>query len=382
MNRINLVVNPPREHREDGTDEPRKMMHIDLDMFFAAVELRKNPVLRGEPVIVGNPNARETNKGVVLTCTYEARKFGVRSGMSMFEALKKCPQAIIVPPSRSEYSETSRRIMAYLKGLGVPIRIASIDEAYLDITDLVDSWKEAFNLAWKIQEDLYEMEKLTCSIGIAPTLKIAKIASDFDKPKGITIVRPEDLPGFFVGLKVSKIPGIGSKTSEKLKEKGIELCDQLIHLTQYELQTLFGSMGDHLFRLFRGQTSNRIREREPRKSVSHESTFHGKPGDHELYYRKFHRLFQRSYETLFREKWKTRTVTVKVRFSDFKTITRSKSIPNPTDDEEKLRAIALSLLEPHLDNPLGIRLMGVAFSGLEPIDNRQTSLTDFLEPRI
>ncbi len=355
-------------------------MHVDLDMFFAAVELRKNPVLRGEPVIVGNPKARETNKGVVLTCTYEARKYGVRSGMSMFEALQRCPQAIIVPPSRSEYTETSQRIMKYLKGFGVPIRIASIDEAYLDITNITETWEDAHKLAWKIQEDLFEMEKLTCSIGIGPTLKIAKMASDYDKPKGITIVRSEDLPDFFIGLKVSKIPGIGTKTSEKLKQKGIEVCDQLIDLSLFELQSLFGSMGEHLFRLFRGQTSNRIREREARKSISHESTFHGKPGDLELYYRKFHRLFQRSYETLFREKWRTRTVTVKLRFSDFRTITRSKSLPTATDDEDRLRAIALSLLEPHLDNPLGIRLMGVGFSGLEPLDSKQLSLTDFLEP--
>ncbi len=361
-------------------EEQRRLMHVDLDMFFAAVELRKNPVLRGEPVIVGNPKARETNKGVVLTCTYEARKFGVKSGMSMFEALQKCPQAIIVPPSRSEYSETSRRVMKYLKSFGVPIRIASIDEAYLDITEITDTWKDAYNLAWKIQEDLFELEKLTCSIGIAPTLKIAKIASDYDKPKGITIVKPEDLPGFFVGLKVSKIPGIGQKTSERLRKRGIEVCDQLINLSLYELQSLFGSMGEHLYRLFRGQTSNRIREREPRKSVSHESTFHGKPGDHDKYYRIFHRLFQRSYETLFREKWKTKTITLKIRFSDFRTITRSKSLPTATNDEDKLRAVALSLLEPHLDNPLGIRLMGVGFSGLEPIDSRQMTLTEFLEP--
>ncbi len=354
-------------------------MHVDLDMFFAAVELRKNPTLRGEPVIVGNPEARKTKKGVVLTCTYEARQFGVKSGMSMFEALHKCPNAIIVPPSRKEYSETSWRIMEYLKGYGVPIKIASIDEAYMDVTEIAETWEDARELAWKIQEDIFEREKLTCSIGIGPTLKIAKIASDYDKPKGIVIVKPEDLPDFFRGLPVSSIPGIGNVTSTRLKDMGIETCDQLIFLSLLELKEIFGSMADHIFRLFRGETTNKIKERAPRKSISHERTFHGQPGEKSRYKKIMDSLFERTYEVLIREKLETRTVIVKVRFSNYKTITRSRSLPFPSHDREKLYNITKELLETHFSSILGIRLIGIGFSNLKKKEQKQLSLVDFLQ---
>ncbi len=355
------------------------IMHVDLDMFFAAVELRKNPTLMGEPVIVGNPNARITGKGVVLTCTYEARKFGISSGMSMFEALKRCPQAIIVPPSKKEYYETSKRVMNYLRGYRVPIRVASVDEAYMDITSLVTSWEEAYEIAWNIQEELFANERLTCSIGIAPTLRLAKIASDYDKPKGITIVRPEDLPEFFVGLQISKIPGIGRATTEKLAKQGITHCDQLIHLSIADLQVLFGSFGSYLYRLFRGRTGNIIETKQERKSISHESTFYGKPKDLERYTKIIDRLFQRTYDVLKDEKWLTKTVTVKIRFSDYKTLTKSYSFPGPTDNEKRLYEKVIELSSEYLDDYRGLRLIGIGFSNLVKIDGIQTSLLDFLK---
>ncbi len=373
-----MVFSTPTEEETGQQKELHYILHVDLDMFFAAVEIKFNPSLVGKPLIVGNPRARESGKGVVLTCSYEARKFGVRSGMSMFEALKRCPEAEISNSARNEYRPTSKRIMSLLKSYGVRIRISSVDEAYMDLTPRVNSFEDARKFAKELQSMVFEREGLTCSVGVGPTLKIAKIASDYNKPNGITIVTLDDLPSFFAGLELRKIPGIGKATAERLELKGLKYCDDLINLSESELIGLVGKFGRHLFRLFRGETLNYIPDRQPRKSVSHESTFYASPGDHERFFQIFNKLFDQTWEILERENWKTKTVNVKIRFRGFKTLTRSESLEYFTNNKQLLYKLALGLVLPFFNDERGLRLIGVGFSNLRQRERQQHSLLEFI----
>ena len=365
---------------EDESDERAQaiLMHMDLDMFFAAVEIKNNPSLANKPLIVGNPNARKTGRGVVLTASYEARKFGVHSGMPMNEALKLCPQAIIANSARNEYSKVSRRVMAIFKSLEVPMMQTSIDEAYLDISGLVGSIKEAYFLAKELQDLVYETEGITISMGIGPTLKIAKIASDYRKPQGITVVTENGLEQFFTGLKITKIPGIGKVSGKKLTERGFGTCDTLFFLSESEIELMLGNnLGGFLYRVLHGLSSNRIKIKEGQKSISHESTFGGKPGDLEKYRQITEKLFTRTYDAMKRKGYLCRTVTLKIRFNGFDTITRARSLSFSTDKKDILKEVIYEILSPHFSDKRGLRLIGIGFSHLEKTQFVQRSLNDF-----
>ena len=356
----------------------RILAHLDLDMFYASVEIRENPDLSGKPLIVGNPNARKTKKGVVLTCSYEARKFGVRSGMPMIEALQRCPEAVISSSSRSKYSQISKNIMSILHELDIPIKITSIDEAYLDLTDITQNYTEAGYIAKIIKEEIFNKEKITCSIGIAPTLTIAKMASDYNKPDAVTVVSPNLVHSFFSTLDLTKIPGIGKKSGARFKSRGIENCAPLFNKSRQDLVTLLGGYGNHLFDLFNCRTRNYIRNGRKRKSISHERTFHGKPGDLLTYESIINNLFERTFSSLVNKKFLTKTVSVKLRFNDFETITRAKSFEKFTDDMDELFLVVKELTEDFLKDPRGLRLIGVGFSNLLHTPNYEpTSITNY-----
>lgn len=360
-------------------DEPRKIIaHIDIDMFYAAVILRTNPELRGKPLIIGNPSARETRRGVVLTCSYEARKFGVHSGMPMSEALRRCPQAIIMKSNYEDNKKTSTNIMNYLKTFNVPIRVASIDEAYLDITDLVTDIRDAYPLTKKIQKWIYEHEKITVSIGVAHTKIIAKIASDYRKPEAVTIVTLSGLEEFFSDLKLSKIPGIGKVMYHKLDKMGFNNTGQLISMGLTEMKSSVGSIADFLYRIFNAETSADLTSRSERKSISHETTFHGTPHDIPKYLEKIDYVFQKTLNELGSKNLIAKTITVKIRFNGFDTITRSKTLFNYTNDKGSIYKTMLNIALPHFDDSRGIRLIGFKLSQFKNASLVQSSLIDFI----
>jgi DNA polymerase IV (archaeal DinB-like DNA polymerase) len=355
----------------------RILAHMDIDMFFAAVEILHDPTLKGKPLVVGNPNARQTGRGVVLTSSYEARKFGVSSGMSMNEALKKCPQMEISNSGRKYYKEYSDKIMSILEDIGAPLKKTSIDEAYIDLTNIVSNYKEAFDFAKSIQKQIFDATNLTVSIGIGSTLKIAKIASDYNKPNGITIVSPDNLKEFFKGLALRKIPGIGKVASISLEKKGYTHCDQIFHMSQLELIHLFGSTGDYFYKIFNCKTSNKIEHRSQQKSLGHESTFHGKPNDLEFYNNKLTYLFEKTYQKLIDKNYSTNVVTVKIRFNGYETITRAQSIALHTNSKDILWKITNKLIQPYFADRRGLRLIGVNFGHLELMNFDQKTLNDF-----
>ncbi|MHA2503582.1 MAG: DNA polymerase IV [Candidatus Kariarchaeaceae archaeon] len=367
------------EEEYDNENESRINLHLDIDYFFAQVEILKNPELKGKPVIVGHTEARKDGRGVVLTCSYEARVFGVHSGLAMKIALDRCPDAIIVKSDYQEYKERSNKIMNILRNLEVPMRQAGIDEVYLDLTPICDDYQQAVKLAADIKQEIIDEVQLTVSIGIAPTLKLAKIGSDYNKPDGVTIITHNTLESIFDKLALTKIPGIGKKTAERLKKKGFVTCDQIFHRSKSDLINLLGSSGEYFYRLVHGETTNRIVPRGERKSVSHSRTFVGDPGDIERSMEYFDKLFDSTYETLIKEEFSTKTVTATVRFNGFDTITRSQSIPHYTTERATLRSMAFQLIEPHLSDERGIRLLGVGFSNLKKRDALQTSLDFFTE---
>jgi DNA polymerase-4 len=356
--------------------EQRMLLHLDLDAFYAAVEIRENPELHGKKLIVGNKNARLTGRGVVLTCSYEARVYGVRSGMSMLEALKRCPDAEISREASDEYKPTSMRIMNFLKEFKTPISITSIDEAYMDITNLANTYTEAFYLAKFIQTQIYQMEHITCSIGIGPTLKIAKIGSDYKKPKGITVVTPNKIRDFLFDQKLTNIPGIGKVTGERLAKKGYLKCGDLIDHYESELVDLLGEYGSYLWKVFHGQTTNVIKKRGTRKSISHERTFHGKPQEFDKYNKYLMTLFNKTYDELIRKKMAVRTLTIKVRYNGFDTITRAFSLPTSTIDRDAIFSKLQEISKKYFVDPRGIRLLGVRFSNLVK-QNENENLDNF-----
>ena len=371
------MFNEILEYDDHPKIENRFIMHLDLDAFYASVEIRANPELRGKKLLVGNKNAKITNRGVVSTCSYEARKYGVHSGMPMREALQLCPDAVISSDARGEYKPTSDRIMAFLRSLKTPIAVTSIDEAYLDITDLVHNFDEAYQLAEIIQQIIVEKEKLTCSIGIGPTLKIAKMASDYKKPHGITVVPESKFEEFFNNQPLIKIPGIGPKLSQSLEKRGFVYCHQLASHPEGELVAMLGEFGHYLWKIFRGLTSNTISTRSTRKSISHERTFHGKPMDILTYNGYLSNLVGKTHQILIEKKMMTKTLTLKIRYNGFDTITRAISLGSPTDDINKILQTFQTLADSYFYDERGIRLIGVKFSNLEQKKSSQTNIIEF-----
>jgi len=353
------------------------LFHLDMDQFYAAVEMRKNPELKKYPLIVGNPKAKQTKRGVVLTCNYEARKFGVRSGMPMNEALKKCPDAIISNDARDEYNPTSKRIFSLLNSLSVITKQTSIDEAYIDISPLFDDYTNAYHFAKTIQKLILEKEKLSCSIGIAPTKILAKMASDYNKPNGITVITPANVDKFISTRKLQDIPGIGKVSSQKLEQKGYTHCKQLVKLSKYELIATFGDLGSRFYDIVNLNTSNTLKFGGLRKSISQERTFHGKPGDTEYTEIIIHKIIDKLYKSLVNQEFSAKTITTKIRFNDYSTITRASSYSNAIQDIEKMRYSVQELIKPHIDDSRGIRLIGVRLSNLIKLEIKQKKLTDY-----
>ena len=347
---------------------PRKILHLDLDAFFCAVEEQRDPSLRGKAFAVGG---RPEGRGVVASCSYPARAFGVHSAMPMAQALRLCPELIIIPPQREAYVRASREVMARVRELTPLVEQISIDEAFLDVSDLPEPLEViARGLQSRIREEL----GLPCSLGGATNKLVAKIANDVGKsragkgtyPNAITIAPPGEEAAFLAPLPVRALWGVGPKTEEKLHALGIFTIGQLAAYPQRELGRLFGQHGWELARRARG-VDNRpvISERGRAKSISKETTFARDVSDAQKLRRTLEKLAAGVARSLRRKKLLARTVKLKLRFSDFTTLTRQTTLAAPTDDEGTIIATAADLFDRWWRPGQPVRLIGVGVSNLQ-----------------
>jgi DNA polymerase IV (DinB-like DNA polymerase) len=357
------------------TDFQRIILHLDMDSFFASVEIREDPGLSGRPVVVGADPREGRGRGVVSTASYEARRFGIHSGMPISRAFIVCPHAIFIRPHFDQYTRTSARIMEIISNCTDRWEQVSIDEAYLDMTHL-ETYEEAGAVAEELKQTIRERERLTCSVGVAPTKLVAKIASDFKKPDGRTIVRPLEVRDFLSPLPVGRIPGIGRVTGTELENLGIQTIGQL---AGYDIQALlarFGRWAVHMQKLAMGLDDGEVRSREGFGSVSRETTFQEDTADSSLLATTLDLMAKDLIENIVHEHLVFRTVTVKVRYEDFDTHTRSRTLDTYSRDPGTLLRIAGSLLR-DLSNGKKIRLIGLRLSSLHEIDAMQKRLDDF-----
>ncbi len=341
----------------------RKILHIDMDAFFAAVEQRRNPDLAGKPLVIGG-SGDPTKRGVVSTASYEARKFGIHSAMPLRTAYKLCPHAIFLPVDYREYSRVSGKIKDVLREFCPIMQDVGIDEAFLDISHMD---KPAEAIANEIKIKIKQETGLTCSIGIAPNKLLAKIASDMQKPDGLTIITENDIEIRIWPLPVRKLWGVGPKTEAHLKEMGIETIGVLAALPMDRLIERFGnSYGRYLHDASRGiDESPLVTHWEP-KSTSREITFEHDVGNWQVIARTLAELTREVANDTKQSGYKGRTVTVKVRFSDFETHTRAKTLAEPTNAADEIRTAAFACLK-RFELKKKVRLIGVKMGGLEKV---------------
>ncbi|MDR1832104.1 MAG: DNA polymerase IV [Fusobacteriaceae bacterium] len=347
--------------------EHQVIMHYDMDAFFAAVEIRDNPALAGKPMIVG--------ESIVTTASYEARKYGIHSAMSVYEAKKLCPRLIIVPASKGKYGQVAAGIQELILKMTDRVEFASIDEGYVDITGIVDLFPSWDYFAGKFRQRIFDHTQLSCSVGIGFNRLSAKMASEINKPGGHFIFpNPEQFVDYIKDKKVGIIPGVGKKFEAELEALNFRKIEDLYRLPVQEMSRLFGNArGAWLWNVIRGIDFSRIDDRPLSQSIGNENTFYTPLTTEPEYDREWEEIFRHAYGRLRAHEYICKNVTIKVKFSDFETITRSKTFGIPTDDAVKLRRAMLDLFEnEEISRP--IRLLGVYFGGLIEKENRQLNL--------
>src|SRR3990170_2436688 len=292
----------------------RIIFHVDMNQFFAAVEERMRPEIRGKPVVVGADPKEGKGRGVVSTCNYEARKYGIRSGMPITRAWRLCPQAVFLPVNYSLYLQVSARIMDILSKHADKFESWGMDEAFLDVSSRVKDYEEAKRLAHEIKREIYEKEKLTCSIGVGPNKLIAKMASDFQKPDGLTVVKEDEVEQFLAPLPVRKLLWVGRKTEAKLKGIGVNTIGDLASFDPAVLSEMFGVMGMQMYLMAHGIDKSEVEERTEVKSISHETTFEEDEGDPNVVLAALDELSEEVCKEAVSQNLFFKTVTIKVRY--------------------------------------------------------------------
>lgn len=338
----------------------RWIMHIDMDAFYASIEQMDHPEWRGKPLVVGG----QSDRGVVSAASYEVRKFGVHSAMPIFQARRLCPQAIFAPGRMWRYAELSREVMRILGQFSPLVEKASIDEAFLDATGLERLFGPVEELGRQIKEAVKAGTGLTCSVGIAPVKFLAKIASDLDKPDGLSILRPEDLPEFLKNLPLGRIPGLGKETLKKLAGLGITSIGQAQAYSEEFWVGRFGKWGKALYERCHGRDEREVEPFTPPKSESAEDTFEKDTNDPEILKTWLLRHAERVGASLRRMGYRGRTVTLKAKYADFTQVTRSHSLPEPTDSTRVIYELGARLLD-ELSPRQKLRLIGLGVSNLE-----------------
>ncbi len=338
----------------------RTILHVDLDAFFAAVEQRDRPELRGEPVIVGGV---PPGRGVVSAASYEARAFGVHSAMSVTEAFRRCPDGVFLPVDGRRYQQASRDVMAILRRFTPQVEPISIDEAFMDVTGSRPLFGEGPEIAAAIKAAIREDVGLTASVGVASTKLVAKIASDLRKPDGLVVVPPGDEAAFLAPLPISRLWGVGEKTAVALAEYGVRTIGDLAALSQDLLVRRFGKHGGSLGTRALGMDDDPVHEGDPAKSVGHETTFDRDSSDPEVIERTLLALSDGVAGRLRSAGVRASTIAVKIRDSSFRTITRQRTLTEPTDLTEPIYRAALDLARPEVRG-IRVRLLGVTASNL------------------
>jgi DNA polymerase IV len=338
----------------------RRILHLDMDAFYASVEQRDNPALRGLPVAVGgDPDKR----GVVAAASYEARTFGVHSAIPMSRAVRLCPSLVIVRPDFNKYLAVSRQVFALFRSITPLVEPLSLDEAYLDVTE--NAWDEplGMNVARRLKEEIRAATGLTASAGVAPNKFLAKIASGWKKPDGLTVIAPGRVESFLQALPVDALWGVGPVTAKKLRAQGIERLVDIRTTDLTLLRETVGSLADWLLQLARGEDDRAVvSEHEPKSSGS-ENTFAQDLTDVSEIRREIAAMARDAAAWLTKRALYARTVTIKVRYHDFTTITRSHT-EEPTRDEDNIARRAVALLDRTDAGPRAVRLLGVSVHNL------------------
>lgn len=337
----------------------RRIVHVDMDAFYASVEQRDDPSLRGKPIAVGG---RPEGRGVVAAASYEARAFGVRSAMSMARAVRQCPHLTIVRPDFARYRAVSQRVFAIFRACTPLVEPLSLDEAYLDVTG--NRWSEplATQVAKRLKARIQEETNLTASAGVAPNKFLAKIASAWRKPNGLTVIPPDRVEAFLQRLPVDALWGVGPVTAKRLRAIGVGRLVDLRSVSLEELRRAVGSHADWLVRLSWGEDDRPVTPARPSKSAGSETTFSHDSCDPGVIRKEIDRLARRAAARLGREDRLARTVTIKVRYDDFTTITRSHSTAVPTRNADDFSHRAVLLLERTDAGSRPVRLLGVSVS--------------------
>jgi DNA polymerase IV (DinB-like DNA polymerase) len=350
----------------------RIILHIDMDSFYASVETHERPELGGKAVVIGADPKEGKGRGVVATCSYAARAYGIRSAMPISQAFVLCPQAIFLSPDFPLYTRISSEIMTILRSFGYRFEQVSIDEAFLDLSP-VGSFSAAELLAGQIKTVIRTTLGLSCSIGVAPSKLVAKIASDFKKPDGLTIVKPEKITAFLSQLPVRKIPGIGKKSELELHELGIKSIGELAAYDVQRLGARFGRGSTWLHDVALGIDGSEVKERVEIKSVSKETTFEMDTDDPQILFLTMNTLIEEVHRNIIGEGLRFKTITVKVRYEGYETKTKAKTLLHFTDSVSILRNNAHTMLG-SLCGSTRIRLIGLRVSSFEKRDVTQMTL--------
>ncbi len=338
----------------------RKIIHIDMDAFYASVEQRDNPAYRGKPIAVGG--SPEGRGGVVATASYEARKFGIKSAMPSKRAIQLCPDVLFVKPRFPVYKEVSQKIREIFRRYTDLIEPLSLDEAYLDVTEDKQNIGSAIEIARQIKLAIHEELQLTASAGVSINKFVAKIASDLNKPDGLTFIGPSSITGFMEQLPVEKFFGVGKVTAEKMKNMGLHTGADLKKLTEEELIRHFGKTGKFYYSIVRGIDNRPVQPHRETKSMGAEDTFPFDLTATEDMNNELSKIAAIVHERLQRYQLKGRTITLKIKYADFRQITRNQSFPYPVDGLQQIENAAYQLLAGTEPEGKPVRLLGISLS--------------------
>jgi len=351
----------------------RKIIHVDMDAFFASVEQRDNPSLKGKPVAVGGSGKR----GVIAAASYEARKYGVYSAMPSRLALQKCPQLIFVKHRFKVYKEVSEQIRSIFYKYTDLVEPLSLDEAYLDVTENKPGFKSAIYIASKIKEDILNATYLTASAGVSINKFMAKIASDVHKPNGLTVILPNEVEEFIENLSIEKFFGVGKATVKKMHRLQIFNGKDLKEKSLLELHRHFGKFGYYLYYVSRGVDDRPVKPHRIRKSISVERTYSEDLLTRESILIKLKILVEKLTKTLQTKNIKGKTINLKIRYSDFETLTRSRTKMHFLNNYKEVYEVCEQLVKPLIKEEKGIRLLGVGLSNLDNLEKYRQLKLDF-----
>jgi DNA polymerase-4 len=353
----------------------RTILHVDMDAFYAAVEQRDHPEHKGKPLIVGSDPKGGKGRGIVATCSYEARKFGVHSAQPISQAWKLCPRGVYVRPDMEKYGRVSGQVMRILLGFTDMLEQVSIDEAFLDVTGSAGLFGSGVEIARKIKRRIFEELQLTASVGVAQNKFVAKVASDLKKPDGLVIVEPGREKEFLAPLPIGRLWGVGPKTEAHLKRIGLERVGQLAELRHADLVARLGKNGAHLWQLAQGIDDRPVLPEEGFKSIGHEVTFEQDTSDIAVLEATLLELTEKVAHRLRTQGVRARTIAIKFREADFSTFTRRTTMPDSVNTTEAIFPAARKLMKSILSDDVLVRLIGVSAGNLEAeTEGKQMSL--------